>query len=395
MAIFHLPPVQSTGGAQPYGNIAKFRDESGQVVNTPPFRYGGPVAVVAAIIATLQPNPWVYGYNGTGAGAQPYGPRQLNPAIIAVPEDNPPFDYDGPVAGQAEVIGLWQPDPYLYQFFGGRQPFAPSRLNPTALDVEVNNPPFNPRAAQQKATPVAIAQPDPWVYNFIGSQPYGHILLVVFRPEAPPVDSRGAAIRASIVTASQPNPWVYNFQGRQPYAPKQNSPGIPGMSGDFPPPDSRFRVIYAELVDLNQPPRWPYVFVGGPQPYAPTPLNPEFEGIPIPPPGSGKRKGFPSYTPQPDYDAPRTAKKFRPVWDKPRPADPAPAVVGPPPLPPASLFAAAQPAAPAPLDVRALPMPGRELVPGDPLGLSRRMAEAQDLNDALAVLKKLGLMGDI
>lgn len=120
---------------------------------------------------------------------------------------------------------------------------------------------------------------------------------------------------------------------------------------------------------------------------------------PFLPPGSGKRYKYPTnYLPEPAYDA-KPSKPFRPVWDKPKQGvveQPQAAPAGPPPLPPAELFGtpghagAAKTLAPA-----ALKLPSFvHFAPEDPLGLSRRMGEVQDKNDALAVLKKLGLIRD-
>lgn len=116
------------------------------------------------------------------------------------------------------------------------------------------------------------------------------------------------------------------------------------------------------------------------------------------PPGAGKYPKIPSYVPQPAYDV-KPAKKqtFRPVWDKgPAPVE-APLPPRPVPLPPASIFQAP----PAPLPPIGAPgsappfgLPDfNNLVPHDPVGTGKRLQEAQDMTDALAVLKKLGLIG--
>lgn len=501
MAIFHFPPAVSTGANQPYGTKARDREESGQQVDNPPFRYGGPVAVVAAIVAMVQPNPWTYSYTGAASGAQPYGQRQLNPSITAVPANEPPYQAPGRSAQQAAIAAtLTQPDPWVYGFAGrqpyeprklspgipgqsvdppppvsvgdtaaqnaiitsiaqpnpwvwifngavaGRQPYGPRQLNATVTAVQVDTPPFDRRSAQQRATVAALTQPDPWVYNYgRGYQPYGLGLLVPFRPDSIAPDSRRAQINAAIIAAAQPNPWVYNYAGAQPYGPKQNSPGIPGQSVDFPLPDQRRaatraaaisfqqpnpwvysfegaqpyapknnapgipgqsvdnppgigrdRATGAELINLSQPSIWPYTFIGGDQPYAPAPLDPIFEGLIEPLPGSGKRKNFPSYIPQPAYDE-KPAKTFRPVWDKPRqgeveviePAQPA----GPPPLPPAELFglpgvAATQDAAPGSLNLPDFSQFGAP----HQHAYGQHMQDVQDLNDATALLRQLGVI---
>lgn len=120
---------------------------------------------------------------------------------------------------------------------------------------------------------------------------------------------------------------------------------------------------------------------------------------PFLPPGSGRRYKPPfDYLPDPPYEA-KPNKPFRPVWDKPKQGvveQPKAAPQGPPPLPPAELFGTPGQAGSAKaLAPAALKLPSFvQYAPEDPLGLSRRMGEVQDKNDAIAVLKKLGLMRD-
>lgn len=108
------------------------------------------------------------------------------------------------------------------------------------------------------------------------------------------------------------------------------------------------------------------------------------------PPGAGRRKDFPSYIPQPPYDAKPNRKFHRPVWDKPPPApveEPAP----PPPvagLPPPELFGLKTAPSDKPLILRDF----KELAPPDPRGFDQHMREVQDQSDAIAVLRALGLI---
>lgn len=103
-----------------------------------------------------------------------------------------------------------------------------------------------------------------------------------------------------------------------------------------------------------------------------------FEGYELPDPALPKRK------------------PFKPVWDRSgevealarQPAAP----VGPPPLPPQSIFG--QPPAQMTIGSSPFGLPTFDhLVPHDP-GLGQRMQEAQDLSDAISVLKALGIIKD-
>lgn len=104
------------------------------------------------------------------------------------------------------------------------------------------------------------------------------------------------------------------------------------------------------------------------------------------PPGSGKRKDFPRYIPQPAYDA-KPNPPFRPVWDKPREGEierPESAPVpGPPPLPPLDVFGG-----PAIIDTSYLPSFG-QYVPQDLTAFGQQMRTAMDLSDAAAVAKPI------
>jgi hypothetical protein len=111
------------------------------------------------------------------------------------------------------------------------------------------------------------------------------------------------------------------------------------------------------------------------------------------PPGAGKRYKKPTdYLPEPPWDV-KPNKPFRPVWDKPKGGEiEQPAKVatpaGPPPLPPASIFGP-----PGYAQRPALNLPNfNNYAPQDPHGLAQRMNDAQDLSDAVAVLKALGLI---
>lgn len=114
-------------------------------------------------------------------------------------------------------------------------------------------------------------------------------------------------------------------------------------------------------------------------------------------PGSGKRYQSPTdYLPEPDYEA-KPSKPFRPIWDKPKAGEieeVAPEPAGPPPLPPAELFGMPGHAGAAKmLAPPALTLPNfAQYAPHDPVGLDQQMRDVMDRNDAIAVLKRLGLI---
>jgi hypothetical protein len=127
------------------------------------------------------------------------------------------------------------------------------------------------------------------------------------------------------------------------------------------------------------------------------------------PPGAGKRYKPPTdFLPQPAFDQTPNAP-FQPIWDR-RKAEAAAAVeaarvaalapppqpIGPPPLPPLSIFQGV-PAQPVPMQPGQAPfgLPTfQQFVPPDPMGLAHRMRETQDISDATAVLRALGLLND-
>lgn len=110
-------------------------------------------------------------------------------------------------------------------------------------------------------------------------------------------------------------------------------------------------------------------------------------------PGSGKRRDFPSYIPQPPYGAKKNPK-FRPIWDRrrqeeeearrPQPELPA----GPPPLPPAELFRHSG------LDTSKLPTLD-QFAPPEPMAMAQRMNDARDLTDMADIRDTLSAGADM
>ena len=134
---------------------------------------------------------------------------------------------------------------------------------------------------------------------------------------------------------------------------------------------------------------------------------PEPPPPPPPPPGAGKKKDYPSWIPQAPFDAETAKPKIvRPAWDRPeeraeqQPGFIAPAAPQPVPLPPASLFAGMPQLGPASL-LAPTPPAGQpqglptfdHLVPPGTAQMGPQLRDAQDVSDALAVLKALGLLG--
>lgn len=374
--------------------------------DNPPTRLGGPIALIALIAAIAQPDPWTYNFCG---GGQPYAPRRLPVAITAVATDQPPITKGGPVVIPASIVALHQPDPWVYRLPGaheGEQPYGARKLNPSITAVPVNDPPFSHPGRFPIDLVVQFSQPDrqrdPWIYTYLGGrQPYDPARIPAaalgVAADNPPFDRRNAATGAELVALNQADPkfdpWPYTFAGgAQPYAAQKRLAGVPGFSVDRPPFSQRRAATGAELVTLNQPAVWTYTFEGGKQPYAPTPLSPVISDVPVSLPGSGSRRlgqisGFEETKPKP----------VRPIWDRARAKEqaPAPPAVpakpsGPPAPPPMSLFDRSA-SDKSTLDTAALPS-FDHLVPGDPMGLARRLHEAQDLSDAQAVLRALGLI---
>jgi len=228
VAIFFPPPPPFMGGAQPHAPRELPPSITAVPVNNPPFTQGGPIAVIAEVVAIGQPNPWQYVFAGPVAGRQPYGPRQLNPSITAVPVNNPPFTYGGPIALLAEEAAIAQPDPWTYNFAGATQPFTPKKNSPGIPGQSADPPPFTHRGlVPATAEEIALTQPDPWTYNFAGGwQPFQPRRLpasiTAVPVNDPPFGSRGSAQLASIIAQAQPDPWVYAFMGGwQPFTPRK------------------------------------------------------------------------------------------------------------------------------------------------------------------------------
>jgi len=251
------------GAGQPYAPRQISPAIPGQDRDNPPSNIGGPVAISAAVIATGQPDPWVYSFQGA---AQPYGASRLSAGI---PGQDVRFllSFKGPFATSAELAGLSQPDPWVYAFAGARQPYAGFTWAAPLLSGMA--PPPAGASNAIAASLISFAQPDPWTYSFAGArQPdAGLTSAAQVSGVAPPLLSK--ALAASQVTIAQPDPWTYSFEGAtQPYAPARLSAAIPGQDVRFLPGFKGPFAVAAELVALTQPDPWSYSFVGAAQPYA-------------------------------------------------------------------------------------------------------------------------------
>lgn len=400
----------AAGGLQPYGQRILNPAISSVPVFNPPFTLGGPYAILHEIVGlnvkdydTL--NPWSYRFFGR---LQPYEPIHAIISTIAVPVFNPQFSQRASTI-TAEIYSLTQPDQWVYSYAGtpgGEQPYGARHLNPATPGMSIDKPPpvsigRNPGIV---ASITATAQPDSWVYLFQGaSQPYGFTHFSAARPEinsnVPPFAHAGrSVVYQSIVGFWQPEPWPYVFieYAAQPYGDQLK---LPVPVANFPP---AFRFLLDNqivAVNLNQPDAWTYNFLGGMGPFVPRPLNPIYEGIIPPPPGAGKKPSVTGIYPEPAWDKkPNKPASFRPIWDVGAKVEqPKPVVIepGPVPLPPLSIYGAAPQQAPAAPVNAANPLnlpTHNHLVPPDPVGLGHRMQEAQDLSDAIAVLRALGLI---
>jgi hypothetical protein len=247
MGVYYQPPPPFMGGGPPRVAREHAPAVTAVRVDDPPFKRGGPVAVLASVVASNWPSWSVFAwpYVFVSQSGQPYGERQLTPGIPGQSIHNPPFSLGGPYALKALATAIAQPDPWTYSFMGDRQPFGPKRRSSAIPGQSINDPPFTlggPYAL--KALAVAIAQPNPWTFTFLGSS--------------------------------------------QPFGPKRRSSAIPGQSAD--PPPFTLGGPYAlklEAVAVNQPAwsytAWPYVFMGNRQPYAPRVIPAGFAAVTVSP----------------------------------------------------------------------------------------------------------------
>jgi hypothetical protein len=233
-------------------------------VNDPPYehegRWPGTAFVLAALWQPPDPAPVIRG--------------SLSPGIPRQSVDPPPASHAGRSVGAAEIAILAQPDPWTHSFEGGSQAFAPRWLNPQLIAVEVDNPPFPgwrvivampppaaagalpfvPRPVPQGAAAGAAAQTPfapGWLATVLAiwgsadpaTSPARRLSPSISAVEVdnPPFAHPGRTLlfQAEAALLAQPDPWTYTFAGAfEPYQPRTLSPGTPGQSIDPPPPAS-------------------------------------------------------------------------------------------------------------------------------------------------------------
>ncbi|HEX2653573.1 MAG TPA: hypothetical protein VHN11_07980 [Xanthobacteraceae bacterium] len=274
-------PFVFSGGLQPYAQFREAPGIPGQSIGPTPIdrrKYQ-----IAQELATItQADPWVYVFEGS---TQPYTAAKLHVSITGAPVNPPPPAFKGPAALVLELATISQPDPWVYEFAGGWQPYTPSKLAVTTLP---SNPIFGLRGLQVMAGAIAANQPDPWAYEFTGTaQFYGAIRAPgipgqsLDRPPAGLQRERLSAIEASL--ASQPDPWAYVIPGSfGAYAALKLNPIIIANQQDAPPPAFKgYYALVSEFAAVNQPDPWSYAFSGTAQPYAPARLNPSITAVQV------------------------------------------------------------------------------------------------------------------
>jgi hypothetical protein len=279
------PWVYVYGQQEPYGFNRAPASVTGLPADEPPFSHEAFQATTNAIIAMAQPNPWTYNFAG---GRQVFTPRKLAPSLLAVRVDEPPFGHEGRWVVTNQIIASMQPNPWVYNYAtGGKQPYAPRSLNPAFEDVPVNDPPFGHENRTAYMTRIiASMQPDPWVYLFHGrQQPFQKRNAppdtIDIPADQPPFWGPGrSAVDRSIVMMLQPNPWTYNFMGgQQVFTPRKATPSDIAVPENNPPFGLTGKdPTTARIIALTQPDPWKYNY-GGRQPYSPRRLHPNVMDI--------------------------------------------------------------------------------------------------------------------
>jgi hypothetical protein len=240
MGHFYQPPIPFIGGLQPYQPRQLPAALLAVEIDPPPPNHAGrSPAAVGVVGAWTPPDPFPL-----EGGSQGASPRRLPASIIGSKVDNPPFQHAGRSAGNlAEVVGLAQPPDWPPVFAGGLQAFAPRWLAPSITAVEVDPPPVGagPVGVSRRTTAVALWQPpDPSPY-FGAAQGLApnklNPALTAVEVDNPPFagTGRSPAVLATVVQAAQPPDWPYVFPASwQPYGRRSNAP-IAAVRTDNPP----------------------------------------------------------------------------------------------------------------------------------------------------------------
>ena len=155
------------GGRQPYARRLSAPSDIHVPVNDPPFQHGGPYKLPVFIVGLTQPDPWIYAMSGS---RQAYMARQISPGVPGQSTNNPPFTKSGPLSIKLQQAAFsdanWNGSAWPYLFIGYRQPYAPRFLSPSAgAAVTVNNPAFGHRS-RTAAMQAIYRSWDPPPYNF-------------------------------------------------------------------------------------------------------------------------------------------------------------------------------------------------------------------------------------
>jgi hypothetical protein len=145
----------------------------------------------------------------------PQLPRQLNPSILSVPANNPPFSHMGRWVQSVTIRSSWEPpDP---------QAPGPGKLNPFFLAVAVNNPPFSYPGRNPALNPIIATwqPPDPQPTQRGPLSPFFTAVPV----NNPPFSNMGRWVQTITIGSSWQPPLPM---------PVQRIPGNPG-SGPTPP----------------------------------------------------------------------------------------------------------------------------------------------------------------
>ncbi len=164
-------PSVFLGGWQPYQNHKLNPSITPVVIDAPvPQQEGRNPQQQAIIVAAAQPDPWVYVPRG---GWQPYAGRKLPPSLLSITVDNPPIGLSVRRERFNEIVWQWRATDWPVVFAGGRQAYAKRVLQPSLINVIMNNPPFlHPGRLAQTVIEISYWQPTPWPTVFMGAGPY-------------------------------------------------------------------------------------------------------------------------------------------------------------------------------------------------------------------------------
>lgn len=243
-------------------------------------------AAIAAILSLAAAPQWPYQFQGS---SQPYAQPQLNPTALDVAVNDPPFRHPGRTLAQTAIaVQSTQPDPWNYAPEGNLGPYMPRQISPGISGVLADNPPFGIPPKWLSGITQAW-QPDIWPAFFIGgSQPYAPrrlpIVVTNYVPDNPPFASGGREPTTEPSERGwQPDVWPPIFMGgSQPYAARRLPISVTNNPPDNPPVVHPSRWVgFSAITQQWQPDPWPPAFGGGSQPYSPRRLTPSLTRIQV------------------------------------------------------------------------------------------------------------------